>query len=138
MMRPISANRAALQGSICRTLNIRRSGLHHTFQHRDRPVCKLCTETLFPAATGKTWPTTSPLVQTAGPAAQLTLAQLRDLGVRRISTGSALARAAFTALHHAANDMLNKGSVAYAGVALSGEVWDGVKGLLIVLKPTPR
>ena len=47
-------------------------------------------------------------------------AQLRDLGVRRISTGSALARAAFTALHHAANDMLNKGSFAYAGVALSG------------------
>lgn len=77
-------------------------------------------------------------VLTAGPAAQLTLAQLRDLGVRRISTGSALARAAFTALHHAANDMLNKGSFAYAGVALSGEVWDGVKGLLIFLKPTPR
>lgn len=38
----------------------------------------------------------------------------------------------------AANDMLNKGSFAYAGVALSGEVWDGVKGLLIFLKPTPR
>jgi 2-methylisocitrate lyase-like PEP mutase family enzyme len=67
-------------------------------------------------------------VLTAGPAAQLTLAQLRDLGVRRISTGSALARAAFTALHHAANDMLNKGSFAYAGVALSGEVLDGVMG----------
>lgn len=67
-------------------------------------------------------------VLTAGPAAQLTLAQLRDLGVRRISTGSALARAAFTALHHAADDMLNKGSFAYAGVALSGEVWDGVMG----------
>lgn len=32
-------------------------------------------------------------VLTAGPAAQLTLAQLRDLGVRRISTGSALAEA---------------------------------------------
>ena len=65
-------------------------------------------------------------VLTAGPAAQLTLAQLRDLGVRRISTGSALARAAFTALHHAADDMLNKGSFAYAGAALSGEVLDGV------------
>ena len=58
-------------------------------------------------------------VLTAGPAAQLTLAQLRDLGVRRISTGSALARAAFTALHHAADDMLNRGSFAYAGAALS-------------------
>lgn len=65
-------------------------------------------------------------VLTAGPAAQLTLAQLRDLGVRRISTGSALARAAFTALHHAADDMLNKGSFAYARTALSGEVLDGV------------
>ncbi len=67
-------------------------------------------------------------VLTAGPAAQLTLAQLRDLGVRRISTGSALARAAFTALHHAADDMLNKGSFAYARTALSGEVLDGVMG----------
>ncbi len=67
-------------------------------------------------------------VLTAGPAAQLTLAQLRDLGVRRISTGSALARAAFTALHHAADDMLNKGNFAYAGTALSGEVLDGVMG----------
>ena len=61
----------------------------------------------------------APLVQTAGPAAQLTLAQLRDLGVRRIS--SALARAA--------NDMLNKGSFAYAGAALSGEVLDGVMSI---------
>lgn len=69
-------------------------------------------------------------VLTAGPAAQLTLAQLRDLGVRRISTGSALARAAFTALHHAADDMLNKGSFAYAGAALSGEVLDGVMSLI--------
>ena len=67
-------------------------------------------------------------VLTAGPAAQLTLAQLRDLGVRRISTGSALVRAAFTALHHAADDMLNKGNFAYAGTALSGEVLDGVMG----------
>ena len=67
-------------------------------------------------------------MQTAGPTAQLTLAQLHDLGVRRISTGSALARAAFTALHHAADDMLNKGSFAYAGTALSGEVLDGVMG----------
>ncbi|WP_146215125.1 hypothetical protein [Rivihabitans pingtungensis] len=102
--------------------------MHHTFQHRDHPVCKLRTETLFLAAAWKTWPTAPPLVQTAGPAAQLTLAQLRALGVRRISTDSALARAAFTALHHAANDMLNKGSFAYAGVALSGEVLDGVMG----------
>ena len=68
----------------------------------------------------------APLVQTAGPAAQLTLAQLRALGVRR--TDSALARAAFTALHHAADDMLNKGSFAYARTALSGEVLDGVMG----------
>jgi 2-methylisocitrate lyase-like PEP mutase family enzyme len=48
------------------------------------------------------------------------------LGVRRISTGSALARVVFTALQHAAADMLNKGSFAYAGEVLSGEVLDGV------------
>ena len=31
-------------------------------------------------------------------------------------------------LHHAADDMLNRGSFAYAGAALSGEVLDGVMG----------
>jgi transposase InsO family protein len=42
-------DKAHRQGSICRALDISRSGLHHALQHRDRPVCDLRTETLFKA-----------------------------------------------------------------------------------------
>lgn len=51
MMLPIVSqlDKAHPQGSICRALDISRSGLHHARQHRDRPVCDLRTETLFKA-----------------------------------------------------------------------------------------
>ena len=51
MMLPIISqlNKAHPQGSICRALDISRSGLHHALLHRDRPVCDLQTETLIKA-----------------------------------------------------------------------------------------
>jgi 2-methylisocitrate lyase-like PEP mutase family enzyme len=48
------------------------------------------------------------------PGMQLTLAQLRELGVRRVSVGGALARAAYSAVMAAGKEMLENGTFAFA------------------------
>jgi len=55
----------------------------------------------------------------------LTVSQLADLGVRRISVGGALARVAWGAFIHAAKDIQDNGSfTAFAGAAPHGELND--------------
>jgi methylisocitrate lyase len=49
-----------------------------------------------------------------------TARQLEDLGVRRISVGGALARAAFGALHRAGREMADAGTFQALGEAMSG------------------
>src|SRR5207247_1666478 len=51
--------------------------------------------------------------------AQLSLAELSELGVRRISVGSALARAAFGAFLRAAREMKEHGTFGFAAEAIS-------------------
>jgi len=48
----------------------------------------------------------------------LSVNQLQDLGVRRISVGSSLARAALAAFHRAALEIREEGTFAYAEQAL--------------------
>ena len=50
--------------------------------------------------------------------AALTVAQLSDLGVRRISVGGSLARRAFAALRDAALEIRDAGSFTYAKAAI--------------------
>ena len=50
------------------------------------------------------------------------LDELRELGVRRVSTGGALAFAAYGALVSAARELLGSGTSSYAAQGLSGEV----------------
>ena len=52
------------------------------------------------------------------------LDDLRDLGVRRVSTGGALAFAAYGALVSAARELLGSGTSTYTARTLSGEVRD--------------
>lgn len=47
--------------------------------------------------------------------------QLAELGVRRVSTGGPLARAAYGALRHAAEELLGPGSSTYQDRALTGD-----------------
>ena len=55
----------------------------------------------------------------------LTVSQLTNLGVRRISVGGALARVAWAAFIRAAKDMQDNGSFnAFAGAAPHGELND--------------
>lgn len=65
-------------------------------------------------------------VLAAGPAARLTLEQLTGLGVRRVSTGSAIARAAFAAIRHAAEEMLHQHTFNYVAGALPGDTLDAL------------
>ena len=50
---------------------------------------------------------------------QLSLADLSAIGVRRVSVGSALSRAALGAFLRAAGEMLEHGTFAFAGEAVS-------------------
>jgi len=47
------------------------------------------------------------------------IAELGELGVRRVSTGGALARAAYTAFLAAAQELRDEGTSTYAGRVLS-------------------
>jgi 2-methylisocitrate lyase-like PEP mutase family enzyme len=51
--------------------------------------------------------------------AQLTLAQLSEIGVKRVSVGSALSRAALGAFLRAAREMRNGGTFDFAADAVS-------------------
>jgi methylisocitrate lyase len=56
-------------------------------------------------------------------AAGLNVAEIRDLGVRRISTGGALARAAWTGFFHTAKEIAEKGSFAgFGSIVPFGEI----------------
>jgi 2-methylisocitrate lyase-like PEP mutase family enzyme len=57
------------------------------------------------------------LALTSGPS----VAELESVGVRRVSTGGALTRAAFTALRDAARELMTEGTSSYAGRSLSFE-----------------
>lgn len=50
---------------------------------------------------------------------QLSVNQLQDLGVRRISVGSSLARAAYAAFYRGAEEIMQQGSFSYGEQALS-------------------
>lgn len=52
---------------------------------------------------------------------QLTVAELRELGVTRISLGASLARAAYGALMRAGKEILSEGTFGYADEAISGK-----------------
>lgn len=57
------------------------------------------------------------------------VAELESVGVRRVSTGGALTRAAFTALRDAARELMVQGTSSYAGRSLSfGEIVDAFAG----------
>jgi len=63
-----------------------------------------------------------PLNVLAGmPGMTLTVAQLRDLGVRRVSLGGTLARAAYGALLRAAREVLTQGTFGYVAEAAPGK-----------------
>lgn len=51
---------------------------------------------------------------------QLSVDELRELGVTRISVGGSFARAAYAALIRAAREVLDEGTFSYAGQAISG------------------
>ena len=51
-------------------------------------------------------------------ASQLTVAELGELGVRRISLGSGFSRAALTAFLHAAREVIDDGTFTFADEAL--------------------
>lgn len=63
-------------------------------------------------------------VLAAGPAASHTLDQFALIGVRRISTGSGIARATFAAIREAALEMKLQGSFSYVATAVSGDSLD--------------
>ncbi len=68
-----------------------------------------------------------PLNVLAGmPGMQLNVAQLRELGVTRISVGGSLARIAYGALLQAATEIQTQGSFEYAGRAASGTELNGI------------
>jgi len=51
----------------------------------------------------------------------ITTGMLEDIGIRRISTGGGLTRAAFGLLHNAVEEVIKSGSFAYLDGALSEE-----------------
>lgn len=57
---------------------------------------------------------------------QLTVSELQELGVTRISLGGSLARAAYGELVRAAKEVLSEGSFNYAGHAISGKELNGI------------
>jgi 2-methylisocitrate lyase-like PEP mutase family enzyme len=59
---------------------------------------------------------------------ELTLEELAELGVARVSVGGSLARAALGAFLRAAREMREKGSFAYANEAVSGQEINGMLG----------
>jgi len=59
---------------------------------------------------------------------QLTVDELQQLGVTRISLGGSLARAAYGELVRAATEVLSQGSFNYAGNAISGKEINGIFG----------
>lgn len=60
----------------------------------------------------------------AGPTAP-SIPELGKVGVRRVSTGGALARASFGALHRAARELLDRGTSSYATEAISDPDLEG-------------
>jgi 2-methylisocitrate lyase-like PEP mutase family enzyme len=52
---------------------------------------------------------------------QLNMATLRELGVKRVSVGASLARAAYGALILAGKELLNEGTFSYANNAIPGK-----------------
>lgn len=58
--------------------------------------------------------------------ARLTVSLLADVGVKRISVGSALARAAYTALVRAAREMRDQGIFTYSDGAISSREFDAM------------
>jgi 2-methylisocitrate lyase-like PEP mutase family enzyme len=52
---------------------------------------------------------------------QLSIAELSELGVTRISVGGSLARVAYGALMRAGNEILSSGTFGYASEAISGK-----------------
>lgn len=59
---------------------------------------------------------------------QLTVSELQELGVTRISLGGSLARAAYGELVRAATEVLSQGSFNYAGNTISGKEINGIFG----------
>ncbi len=62
------------------------------------------------------------------PNMQLTLRQLEELGVRRVSVGGSLAKVAYDALMRAGREMLERGSFDYAQTALSSGDINAIMG----------
>jgi 2-methylisocitrate lyase-like PEP mutase family enzyme len=58
----------------------------------------------------------------------VTVAQLAEAGVRRISLGGALARAALTALLHAGAEMREQGSFEWTSALASGDAVNKLLG----------
>ncbi|MEZ0308914.1 MAG: isocitrate lyase/phosphoenolpyruvate mutase family protein, partial [Ramlibacter sp.] len=56
----------------------------------------------------------------------ITLAQLQELGVRRVSIGGSLARAAYGALELAGKEMLEQGTFGFAGAAPSNKHFNDI------------
>jgi 2-methylisocitrate lyase-like PEP mutase family enzyme len=67
-----------------------------------------------------------PLNVLIGTAMHLTVPQLQELGVTRISLGASLARAAYGAMMRAATEILTAGSFDYAAQAASGKELNGI------------
>lgn len=59
---------------------------------------------------------------------QLTVSELQELGVTRISLGGSLARAAYGELERAVKEVLSEGSFDYARHAISGKELNGIFG----------
>ncbi len=60
------------------------------------------------------------------PGMHLTVPQLQELGVTRISLGGSLARAAYGAMMRAAAEILTRGSFEYTAQAASGKELNGI------------
>jgi 2-methylisocitrate lyase-like PEP mutase family enzyme len=60
------------------------------------------------------------------PGMQLTVPQLQDLGVTRISLGGSLARSAYGAMMRAAAEILTQGTFAYTAQAAAGKELNGI------------
>jgi len=71
-----------------------------------------------------------PLNVLIGMSMHLTVAQLQELGVTRISLGGSLARAAYGALMRAATEILTVGSFEYTAQAASGKELNAIFALL--------
>jgi 2-methylisocitrate lyase-like PEP mutase family enzyme len=64
----------------------------------------------------------------------LTRGELEKLGVKRISVGSALARAAYGAVERAAEEMLSRGAFSFADAAIP---YQRINSLFAVKTATP-